>query len=432
MKRLLPSFRVEKHDLRTVASRIRNRYLGRSENETLTRRIIGDVRRRGDRAVVEYTRKFDGALLRPGQLRIPTREIAKSLERVDPGVLSALRLALRNLEALQRQILAGVRYSSRVNGFAARLTPKPLPSVGCYIPGGRAAYPSTVLMTAGLARLAGVPRIVLCTPPNSAGKVNDAVLAAAGLCGVNEAYRCGGAQAIAALAYGTKTIRKVEKIVGPGGVYVALAKRLVSRDVAVDFFAGPTELVVVADQTTEPKLAAWDLIAQAEHGSDSFIGLVTCSQDVADDIRSQVIRILPRTARRKYVEASMERGFAAVCSDWQTACDFANEIAPEHLQLLTQNAHKLSEKINSAGLILNGPYAPAAASDYCLGTDHVLPTGGFARSNGGLTVLDFVKPTWTVEGSRNGLKNLLRPLKVLASTEGLLNHYYSVESRFKA
>jgi histidinol dehydrogenase len=285
-------------------------------------------------------------------------------------------------------------------------------------------------MTAGLARLTGVRRIAICTPPDSTGKVNDAILAAANLCEVDEVYRCGGPQAIAALAYGTETIAKVEKIVGPGGTYVALAKKLVSRDVTIDFFAGPTELLVAADKTTDPNLVAWDLIAQAEHGPDSLSGLVTCSQNVAERVRTEIKRLMPRIQRRKYVEASLRRGFAAVCGDWETACNFVNEVAPEHLELLTHQARNICERIDAAGLIFIGENSPAAASDYCIGTNHVLPTNGFAKSNGGLTALDFVKPTWVVQGSRKGLRSILEPLCTLASAEGLINHYYSVESRF--
>ncbi len=430
MNPILSTVRVTQRNLLRVASRIGERGEALAKHELSVRRIIDDVRSRGDAAVLKYTRKFDGAFLNRGQLLIPAKELETSINRVDKKVLSALQFSLRNLGAAQKSLLSRVSFSRQQNGFKMRLTAKPLSSVGCYIPGGKAVYPSTVLMTAGVAKLVGVSRIVICTPPDARGKVNDILLAAARLCDVNEVYTCGGAQAIAALAYGTETIEKVDKIVGPGGAYVALAKKLVSRDVKIDFFAGPTELIVVADKATDPRLAAWDLIAQAEHGSDGLSCLVTCSEGVAEKVRSEIRRILPQIQRREYVEASMRRGFAAVCSDWETACDFMNEVAPEHLELLTQQARRLADKIQSAGLILIGQDAPAAASDYCIGTDHVLPTARSAKSNGGLSALDFVKPTWTVEGSRNGLRRILRPLEILASAEGLLNHYYSVESRF--
>jgi histidinol dehydrogenase len=430
MRPLLPSVRVTRHNQRRVSARIRRRFRS-SKSEATTRLIIGEVRRNGDRAVLEYTRKFDRACVSKKQLRISQAELKESTQRVNPSLLSALRLSLQRLEASQKELLSKINYSSQLYDFTLQLAANPLLSVGCYVPGGKAAYPSTVLMTAGVAKLAGVRRIAVCTPPDSKGAVNDAILAAANLCGVDEVYRCGGAQAIAALAYGTKTIPRVEKIVGPGGTYVATAKKLVSRDVAIDFYAGPTELVVVADKTADTRLAAWDLIAQAEHGPDTLSCLVTWSDEVANDVRSEISRALPRIARREYVEKSLAYGAAAICEDQDTACDFVNEMAPEHVELLTECDHRLSEGIRAAGLILMGPYSPAAASDYYVGTNHVLPTGGFARNHSGLSALDFTKLTWTVTGSAKSLQNILEPLKVLASSEGLLNHYFSVQARFE-
>lgn len=430
MRPLLPSVRVTRHNQRDVAARIRGRR-ELSKNETLTRRIIEGVRRNGDRAVLEYTRKFDGARISKEQLKISQAELKESARRVHSDVMSALHASLQRLEALQKELLSRINYSSQLDDFALQLAARPLPSVGCYVPGGKAAYPSTVIMTAGVAKLAGVPRIVVCTPPDSNGAVNDAILAAADLCGVDEVYRCGGAQAIAALAYGTKSIPRVDKIVGPGGTYVAIAKKLVSSNVPIDFYAGPTELIVVADKTSDPRLAAWDLIAQAEHGPDTLLCLVTFSEEVATDVRSEISRILPGIERRKYVEESIVNGSAVICEDEDAACDFVNAMAPEHVELLTENGSGLAERIHAAGLILIGPYSPAAASDYCVGTNHVLPTGGFAENHSGLSVLDFVKLTWTVTGSPKGIQSILEPLKVLASNEGLINHYSSVEARFK-
>jgi histidinol dehydrogenase len=287
-------------------------------------------------------------------------------------------------------------------------------------------------MTAGLAKLAGVQRVAVCTPPNPDGEINDAILTAADLCKVDEVYKCGGVQAIAALAYGTKSIPKVNKIVGPGGARVALAKRQVSKDVATDFFAGPTEIAIALDETSDAKLAAWDLIAQAEHGEDCVTILVTVSETSTSKVRDEIGRILPSVERRRFVEASLIAGVAAVCENWNTACKFINELAPEHLELLTENHAQLAERIRSAGLILLGPYASAAVSDYCLGTDHVLPTGGFAANHSGLSVLDFLKFTWIAEGTREGLRSILQPLKALTGAEGLPNHYLSAESRFRS
>jgi histidinol dehydrogenase len=427
----LPSVKVTRFNKENVARRIRRPYTF-SKDEPSVRRIIDQVRRHGDNALLKYTRKFDGATLRKEQLRISKTELEESTRRVDRKLLSALRSSLQRLQASQQELLSRINYSIKINDFTLQFAAHPLQSIGCYSPGGRAAYPSTVLMTAGIAKLAGVQRIVLCTPPAANGQVNDVILAAADLCGVNEAYRCGGAHAIAALAYGTRTISRVEKIVGPGGRYVAMAKKLISSDVLIDFNAGPTELIVVADKTTNPKLAAWDLIAQAEHGPDTLTCLVTCAEEVAANVRREISRTLPTIERRKYVEQSLANGTTAICEDLDTVCDFVNEMAPEHVELLTQNSQILSDRIHTAGLILLGPYSPAAASDYCIGSNHVLPTGGFAKNHGGLSILDFMKVGCTVQGSSTGLQNVLEPLKILASAEGLANHYSSVRARFEA
>lgn len=427
---ILPVIAVTNQNYQSVARKIRRRTSGSAKQDALVNHIIAEVKKRGDAAVLDYTRKFDGPKLMKQQLRVPQAAIMKAAERVDREILEALRFSLQRLDASQRQLLSKLSFSTEMNGFTMRLAAKPLASVGCYVPGGRAAYPSTVVMTAGLAKLAGVERVVVCTPPDSSGAINDAILAATELCGVDEVYRCGGVQAIAALAYGTKTIPKVEKIVGPGGAYVALAKRNVSRDVPIDSFAGPTEITVAIDETGDARSAAWDLIAQAEHGEDCLITLVTVSESVASKVSDEIVKALPSLARRKFVEASLRRGVGAVCEDWETACDFISELAPEHLELLTENRKQMAEKIRSAGLILLGEYAPGAASDYCIGTDHVLPTGGFAANHSGLSILDFLKLTWTIEGSREGLQSVLGPLKALTTAEGLPNHYLSVECRF--
>jgi len=426
----LPSVKVTRTNKQNVARRIRRSYEF-SKDEPSVRRIINQVRRHGDNALLKYTRKFDGAKLRKEQLRISKTELMESTRRVDKKLLSALHSSLRRLQTSQEELLSRITHSTRLDDFTLHLAAQPLQSVGCYIPGGNASYLSTVLMTVGIAKLAGVPRIVLCTPPAANGQVNDVILAAADLCGVDEAYRCGGAQAIAALAYGTRTIPRVSKIVGPGGRYVAIAKKIISSDVLIDFYAGPTELIVVADKTTNPTLVAWDLIAQAEHGPDTLTCLVTCAEEVAADVRREISRILPTIERRKFVEQSLASGNTTICEDQDTACDFVNEVAPEHVELLTRNNENLSRRIHAAGLILLGPYSPAAASDYCVGTNHVLPTGGSARNHGGLSILDFMKLAWKVEGSRTGLRNILEPLKILTSAEGLVNHYSSVQARFK-
>ncbi|MDA4133549.1 MAG: histidinol dehydrogenase, partial [Thaumarchaeota archaeon] len=248
---------------------------------------------------------------------------------------------------------------------------------------------------------------------------------------VDEVYRVGGAQAIAAMAYGTKSIRKVEKIVGPGGLYASVAKRLVSKDTPIDFFAGPTELVIVGDESADIKAAAWDLVGQAEHGEETLCAFITWNGKVAAELRSEAGRIAKKAERGDFVTKALSRGFVALCRDREEAARLVNAIAPEHVELLVEDARGFAAKVDNAGLVLLGKYAPCAASDYCIGTDHVIPTEGYARLRSGLSALDFVKLNWVVEGTRDGLEAVLPSLKSLAMAEGLPNHYRSVESRFK-
>jgi histidinol dehydrogenase len=286
-------------------------------------------------------------------------------------------------------------------------------------------------MTAGVAKLAGVERVVVCSPPARDGKVNPAILAAARICGVDEVYRVGGAQSIAAMAYGTESIRRVQKIVGPGGLYASVAKRLVAVDVPIDFFAGPTELIVVGDETTDAKAAAWDLVGQAEHGEETLCGFVTWDRVVGEKVRIEASRIAKDAERGDFVRGALEHGFVALCRDREEAARLVDEIAPEHLELLVKDAGDFAARVENAGLTLVGKFTPCAASDYCIGTDHVIPTEGSARLRSGLSALDFVKLKWTVEGTKDGLETVLPSLQTLATAEGLPNHYKSAQSRFK-
>jgi histidinol dehydrogenase len=433
---LLPLVRVDKKtEAKKVAERIRARSRGLSVAMKGAEKIVRTVKAGGDRALVRYSKELDGVDLRLEELSVTKEELAAAAKRVSPELLMAMRFALKRIQSTQGQLLRRLPFSYVANGFVTRCVVRPLDSVGCYVPGGRASYASTVLMTAGVAKLAGVKRIVVCSPPMSGGKgagnISDAILAAANLCGVDEVYRIGGAQSIAALAYGTESIPKVSKIVGPGGLFVAAAKKIVASDVPIDFLAGPTEMVVVGDAKTDARLAAWDLMGQAEHGADSICGLVTWDEGLAKEVRRIVADVSPTLERREFVEGCLRRGFAALCRDRQTAVELVNSLAPEHLELMVEDAQGMAESIVNAGLVLTGPYAPGAASDYCVGTDHVLPTEGVAKLRAGLTALDFVKVNWVVEGTRQGLKEILPSLKQLALAEGLPNHFLSAEARFK-
>jgi len=429
MDEILPLVKVTGDDLKAFAEKVRRRVREQASVEQGVMKTIAKVRKEGDAALRELTRDFDRASI--GQIRVEDAEVRASLDTVDPELVEALRFSLKRIRKTQSQILKRLSFSYVSDGFVVRTAPSALPSVGCYVPGGRAAYASTVLMTAGVAKLARVKRVVVCSPPAPDGNVNPAILAACALCGVDEVYRVGGAQSVAAMAYGTESIRKVEKIVGPGGLYASVAKRLVSGQVAIDFFAGPTELVIVGDDSTDPKTAAWDLIGQAEHGEETLCGFITWDAKVAGKLRSEASRIAKNAKRGDFVRGSLARGFVALCRNREDAAELLNAIAPEHVEVLVNDSRAFATYVRNAGLVLVGKYAPCAASDYCIGTDHVIPTEGYSRLRAGLSTLDFVKLNTIVEGSREGLKRVLPSLKSLAMAEGLPNHYSSVESRFR-
>jgi len=306
----------------------------------------------------------------------------------------------------------------------------PIPSVGCYIPGGQARYPSSVVMSVIPAKIAGVKRIVVVSPPSRDGKIDPLTIAAAKKCGATEIYKVGGAQAIGALAYGTKSIPKVDKIVGPGGKFVSIAKSLVNDQTAIDMVAGPTELGIIADESSDPELVALDLISQAEHSKDTMCFVITQSKTMAKQIQMKEFLITRLTERSSIIEESISKnGFIAVCKNQNQMIELANKIAPEHLELMVKNAKTLSKKITGAGLVLIGKNTPSAASDYLLGTNHILPTNGFGRTRGGLSVLDFLKLQTVIESKKSGLRNISKSLKALTDVEDLPNHYKAVKRR---
>ena len=329
-------------------------------------------------------------------------------------------------------MLSQACFKKSQDGVTVQNVLRAIESVGCYVPGGQAAYPSTLVMAAVPARAAGVPRIVVCSPPNAEGRVNPLILAAADICGVNEVYKVGGAQAIAALAYGTETIKPVKKIVGPGSKYVTIAKILVSKDVTIDMPAGPSEVLVLADKTANPKFIALDMISQVEHGGDSVAGLITTSKKLAEEVQTFLSNTAIGLDRREIVEKALEQyGFIIICSNMAEAIDLANAFAPEHVELMMQDPEKTAEKITSAGIILVGSYSPVALSDYATGTNHVLPTGGFGRAFSGLSALDFARRVSIVESSKEGLYSVREHVKVMTEAENLPNHFEAVKARFK-
>ncbi len=376
-------------------------------------KIVEDVRKRGDPALREYTKKFDRADI--SDFRVSKEEFKEAKQGAGADVVKALENAKKNIEDFQKRQLKG-GWSYRKGGAKLGQIVRPIESVGCYVPGGKASYPSTVLMAAVPATVAGVKRIAVTTPPQKDGKVNSAVLAACDIAGVDEVYRVGGAQAIAALAFGTDSIPRVHKIIGPGNVYVTAAKRLVSDEVATDLPAGPSEVLIIADESADPGFVAIDLAAQAEHDPDACAVLATTSKELATAVTKETKNI---------------NGAILVTDSIEDAINFSNEYAPEHLQIMTKNPGKVLKKIKNAGSVFLGNYTPVACGDYASGTNHILPTGGFARAYSGLGVFDFVKFISVQEFDKTALRKLSRTIIVLAEAEGLEAHARSVKKRIK-
>ncbi|MGH9277532.1 MAG: histidinol dehydrogenase [Acidimicrobiales bacterium] len=403
---------------------------GGEEPVVAVRAILAGVRARGDGAVREYTERFDRVAI--DDLRVPAAEITSALDALPPPLRVALQEARANIEAYHRSTVRAESAHER-GGVTVRELRRPVDRAGCYVPGGRARYPSTVLMTAVPARVAGVPEIALCVPPQSDGRVPGVTLAAAALAGVDEVYRIGGAQAVAAMAYGTESVKPVDVIVGPGNTYVALAKREVAAEgrVAVPAgFAGPSEVVVVADGTAPVEWAAIDVIVQAEHGPDGLAWLVTWSEDVADAVSDAVAKLVAEAPRRDDIEATLAAGgYAVVVDGPEQAIAVANAIAPEHLQLMCADPEGLLPSVRHAGAVFCGPWAPASVGDYLAGPSHVLPTFGSARFAGGLGVDDFVRTIHAVSLDEAGLARVAPHVAAIAEAEGLAAHAQSVRLR---
>jgi histidinol dehydrogenase len=394
------------------------------------RAILEDVKERGDAALLDLTERFDG--VRPDPLRVPQAELDAALAAASPQLREALEAAWENVVAHHRhQLVAELDHVDR--GLRLRELRRPVERAGCYVPGGRATYPSTVLMTAGPAKVAGVDRVVVVCPPGKDGNVPAATLAACAVAGVDEVYRVGGAQAVAALAYGTESIPAVDVIVGPGNVYVAVAKREVAGEGRVGVpsaFAGPSEVVVVADATTDPTWAAIDVLVQAEHGPDGLSWLVTWEEEALTAISAEVDRLLAEQPRRADIEATLrEGGHAVLCRSREQAMAVSNLIAPEHLELLVADPEPLLPLVRHAGAVFTGMYGTAALGDYVAGPSHVLPTYGSARFSGALRVDDFQKVVHVVTADGQAFARLAPHVEALAAAEGLHAHAESVRLR---
>jgi histidinol dehydrogenase len=415
-------------DLRGVddlAGRLPRPDLGADEPVAAVRAILADVRASGDVALRELTARFDGVAV--DDLAVPHDELKRSLDAIDPEVRGALEVAAANIRAFhESQLVAPHRFER--DGVVVEGRRQAVDRAGIYVPGGRAAYPSTVLMTAVPARVAGVGEIALCVPPGPDGRVADVVLAAAALADVDEVYRVGGAQAIAAFAYGTDTIAPVDVISGPGNLYVAIAKREVSGTVGVpSAFAGPSEVVVVADDTSPVDWAAVDVILQAEHGPNGLAWLLTWSPDAAARIDAAIAEQVAAAPRRADIEATLaEGGYVVLVDGPEQAAAVANRIAPEHLEVMTADPDAVISLVRHAGAVFRGPLATAALGDYAAGPSHVLPTFGSARFSGALTVDDFQKAIHVVSVDQAGFDRLAPVVETHAEAEGIDAHAESV------
>ena len=395
-------------------------------------KIVDDVKERKDAAVFQYTRDFDRAEINAANIRVTQAEIEEAMAQVDPGLIEVMKKSLKNIRAFHELQKQKSWFESKPDGTILGQKITPLESVGVYVPGGKASYPSSVLMNIIPAEVAGVERIVMVTPPGKDGKVNPVTLTAACLAGATEVYKVGGAQAIAALAFGTESIPKVNKIVGPGNIYVALAKKAVYGHVSIDSIAGPSEIMVVADETANPHYVAADLLSQAEHDELASAILVTTSMELAKKVSAEVEGFLPKLSRREILEKSLTNyGRILVVDSMEEAIRTANEIAPEHLELLTQNPFEVMTKIRNAGAIFMGEYSSEPLGDYFAGPNHVLPTNGTAKFFSPLNVDDYVKKSSIIYYSKEALQEVHQDIIKFAESESLTAHANSIRVRFE-
>lgn len=400
------------------------------EHQPEVEAILAAVRAEGDQALCRLTAQFDGISLEPGRLRVSPEEIAEAYQQVDSDFLSALSAARRNLEEFQRSRLPQDLIKPDPSGNLVGHLCRPLFRVGVYVPGGTAAYPSSVLMNVIPAKVAGVAEIVMVTPPASNGGVNPYILVAAAEAGVTEIYRVGGAQAVAALAYGTGTIKAVDKITGPGNIYVATAKRLVYGLVDIDMVAGPSEIVIVADSEADPVYLAADLLSQAEHDRDATAVLITTDESLVPKVIVELDKQMEALVRRDIARASWEnRGAIAVAPDLDTALDLANSLAPEHLELMVAEPWRRLNQVRNAGAVFLGSCSPEPVGDYWAGPNHILPTGGTARFASALGVEDFIKRISVISYTAGGIREAGAEIIRLAEAEGLTAHAEAVRKR---
>lgn len=394
--------------------------------------IIANVRENKDSAVFEYTKRFDKADINAGNVKVTEEEIKEAYSLVSGDLIDVIRKALVNIEAYHAKQKQYSWFDSSDNGTILGQKVTPIERVGVYVPGGKAVYPSSVLMNIMPAKVAGVSKIVMTTPPDKNGKVNPATLVAANEAGADEIYKAGGAQAIAALAFGTESIPKVDKIVGPGNIYVALAKKAVYGHVSIDSIAGPSEILVIADETANPRFVAADLLSQAEHDELASAILVTTSEELASAVSKEVDQFVKELSRREILEKSLENyGYILIAKDLEEAINVANDIASEHLEIVTKDSFNVMTKIKNAGAIFIGEYSSEPLGDYFAGPNHVLPTNGTAKFFSPLSVDDFIKKSSIISYSKEALEPIHKDIIKFANAEQLTAHANSIKVRFE-
>lgn len=403
-----------------------------SSYEATVQAIVNDVRERKDEAVFEYTKRFDGAVLDATTVRVSEAEIQEALSQVEPSLLAIMKRAMKNIREYHEKQKQYSWFDSKPNGTILGQKVTPLSSVGVYVPGGKAAYPSSVLMNIIPAEVAGVPKIVMVTPPGKDGKVNPVTLIAAHIAGVTEVYKVGGAQAVAALAFGTESIPRVDKIVGPGNIFVALAKKAVYGHVSIDSIAGPSEILVLADDSANPRFVAADMLSQAEHDELASAILVTTSRELAQSVSREVDAFTAQLSRKEIIEKSLENyGYILVADSMEDAIGVTNEIASEHLEIVTKDPFHTMTKIKNAGAIFLGEYSSEPLGDYFAGPNHILPTNGTAKFFSPLSVDDFIKKSSIICYSREALEPIHKDIEQFAKAEQLTAHANSIAVRFE-
>ncbi|WP_026518917.1 histidinol dehydrogenase [Butyrivibrio sp. FCS006] len=402
------------------------------EYEETVNGIITDIRNNGDKALFEYTEKFDKCVIDANSIKITRQEIEEAYKALDPEFVEVMKRSAENIRAFHEKQKRNTWIDTKEDGSILGQRILPIEISGVYVPGGKAAYPSSVLMNVVPAKVAGVERIVMCTPPGKDGKVNPGTLVAADIAGVTEAYKVGGAQAIAAMAFGTESVPKVDKITGPGNIFVALAKKACFGHVSIDSIAGPSEILVLADESANARYVAADLLSQAEHDEMASAILITTSQELADNVSKEIDGFLQTLSRADIIKKSLDNyGYIFVAENMEDAIEAANAVASEHLEIITVNPYETMTKIRNAGAIFLGDYSSEPLGDYYAGPNHILPTNRTARFFSPLSVDDFVKKTSIISYSRAALEKVHDDIELFAKQEGLTAHANSIAVRFE-